>query len=114
MRRSKTVTLVLCSSLAIFGIGHGAGCDKEQSAQDAEADDAYIPTSQPADDGWEPEPVYQNGTMGVYHPMTHVFIPSTSRDFVPTCTMIKQSHWGGDTSIRGGFGAMGGKSGAVE
>ncbi len=110
MRRSKTVTLFLCSSRAVFGIGGVTGCDSgyyDENGNWVESDQY---------DGWEPEPVFVDGVMGVYHPTTMVFVPHTSPQFAATTTLIKTNHVsamksGGVSSARGGFGAMGGKSG---
>lgn len=107
MRRSKTVSLLLCSSLAIFGLGHITGCD-EQPTVYSEEDEEW--------DGWEPAPIYIDGMMGVYHPHTHIFVPMGSPGFSSTCTLIRSTHIAsvratGYSSVRGGFGSMGGKSG---
>lgn len=118
MRRSKTVTILLCSSLAIFGVGHMTGCDDNTGYYDQDGN--WVATTQPDDqfDGWEPTPVYIDGVMGVYEPGTTVFVPSTSPRFSSVCTSIKSSYISSvragtvsSTSIHGGFGAMGGKAG---
>ena len=110
MKKSTPITLVLCSSLALFGVGGMTGCDQSGYYDE---DGNWVDTQY---DGWEPEPVYVDGVMGVYHPTTHVFIANTSPQFAQTTTLIKTQHVAsmkatGTSTARGGFGAMGGKAG---
>jgi hypothetical protein len=100
-RKSRMVTLALCGSLAVLGVASGVGCDTRSER-----------------DRWEPAPVYVNGVMGVYHPHTNAFVPSTASNFQETTRTIRTEHFksvdaGKTSQFKGGSNAMGGKSGIV-
>lgn len=70
MRSSLAVSLLLASSASIFGV-------YEHHHQRA-----GLPPG--------PEPVWVNGVMGVYHPITGEFVPADSPDYEAVCDLIRQ------------------------
>jgi hypothetical protein len=70
MRASTAVSLLLVSSMSIFGIYSGTNHHSNIVAG--------------------PEPVWVNGQQGVYDPDTGEFVPIDSPRFAATCELIRQ------------------------
>ena len=71
MKRSKNVNLVICGTAALLAMGMINGCSDNRHGSyrdkngNGKIDDDEIVT-------------YNGGVMGIYHPITHVWIPHTS------------------------------------
>ncbi len=78
MKASAAITLLLASSASIFGIYARHELDPQ------------LPPG--------PEPVWVDGVMGVYHPITGEFVPSTSPRFDQTCDLIQARRQGVSTT----------------
>jgi hypothetical protein len=82
VRASTAVSLLLVSSVSIFGL-----FGRHHTTAHAGV-----------------EPVWVNGQMGVYNPYTHEFVPSTSPLFDITCDMIQDQR---DQAAGGSYGSVG-------